>query len=106
MRQLFQTSVKSRLRLGAGRAGQAFLGGLALGVLSLGSRTLPLAACLCAPLGGVSALCALLGAVLGYFLAFPFLQALEPAACAVMLYCLTRILANPSCPPPGGTCWF
>jgi len=98
MRQLFQTSVKSRLRLGAGRAGQALLGGFALGVLSLGSRTLPLAACLCAPLGGVSALCAVLGAVLGYFLAFPFLQALEPAACAVMLYCLTRILAKSELP--------
>ena len=76
----------------------AFWGSMALACLSMGSRTLPVAACLCAVLKGTRALASTLGALCGYFLMFDFLDALEPAAAGVMLFCLGAILRQAEIP--------
>ena len=80
------------------RATGAYLGAFALGCLSAGSRTLPLAGCLCGCLSGTAAVAAVLGALSGYFSMFPFLDALEPAAAAVMLYALAAIVRQSDLP--------
>ena len=76
----------------------AFFGSMVLASLSVGSRTLPVAACLCAVLKGTRALAGTLGALCGYFLMFDFLDALEPAASGVMLLCLGAILRQAEIP--------
>jgi len=76
----------------------AFFGSLALACLSIGSKTLPAAACLCAVLKGTRAAASILGALCGYFLMFDFLDALEPAASGVMLFCLGAILRQAEIP--------
>ncbi len=76
----------------------AYFGSFALACLSAGSRTLPVAACLCGALTGTRALASVLGAVGGYFLMFDFLAALEPSAAGLMLFCLGLILRQAELP--------
>ena len=102
MRQQLQTPARPRgqwraalsqppVRFGL-RALGAYILAFLLACVSAGSRTLPFGSCVCAVLSGLPALLATVGAVLGYFTMFPFLEALEPAAAAVMLFCLSTIL--------------
>ena len=79
---------------------------LGLACLSIGSRTLPVAACLCAVLKGTRAVASILGALSGYFLMFDFLDALEPAAAGVMLVCLLAILRQAELPTSERTLCF
>ncbi len=94
LRALFQRRGVRFLLKSAG----AFLGAFLLGCLSAGKRTLPVAGSLCAVLSGFPALMGAAGAVCGYFTMFPFLDALEPAAATVMLYCLSAILRQSELP--------
>ena len=87
-----------RLRRNLRRWTLAGLSGFWLALLSLGSSTLPLGGCLCAVLPGLAGFFAAAGAMAGYFVRFPFLQALEPAAAAVMRLCLAAILRRSALP--------
>lgn len=108
MRQTLDFPLKQRLRIPKWLTGRAmrylaeltcaFFGSMTVACLSLGSRTLPVAACLCAVLQGTRALASILGALCGYFLMFDFLDALEPAAAGVMLFCLGAILRQAEIP--------
>lgn len=84
----------------------AYFGSLALACLSAGSRTLPIAACLCAAFSGTRALACVAGALSGYFLMFDFLQALEPSAASIMLFCLGAILRQAEIPTTARTMSF